>query len=415
MSNVVKSLSGLDPYKIRVDFPILKRKINGHNLVYLDNAATSQKPLQVIDSLENFYKNTNSNVHRGIHSLSHEATLQYEKAHKKVAELIGAERWQEIIFTRNATESLNLIVYSWGLNNLKQGDEVLISIMEHHSNIVPWQMIAKIKNIRLRYVDVNDQGFLDLDDFNAKLTEKTKVVSLIHASNVLGVINPLGEISRKVKESGALFIVDAAQSIPHLDINVNDLGCDFLVASGHKMLGPTGIGILYGRAELLEEMQPFLYGGDMISTVSMESSTWNELPWKFEAGTPNVADAVALVPAIDYLLDVGFSNISKHEEELLKYAIDLFSQHNWIKVYTPGYGNRVGVLSFNLDGVHPHDVAGIMDEQGIAVRSGHHCAQPLMKRLNINFALRASFYIYNTREEIDIMFKALERAHKLFN
>jgi len=415
MTEVVENIPGLDPYKIRKDFPILTRKINDNNLVYLDNAATTQKPFQVIDSIVNYYQNCNSNVHRGIHTLSYESTVQYEQAHNKVAELIGAANWREIIFTRNATESLNLIAYSWGLSNLEEGDEVLISIMEHHSNIVPWQMIAKVKNIKICFIDVNDEGFLDLDDLDKKLNEKTRVVSLIHASNVLGVVNPLHEISRKVKEYGALFIVDAAQSIPHMEIDVNKLGCDFLVASAHKMLGPTGIGILYGKSELLEQMEPFLYGGDMISTVSKQSSTWNEIPWKFEAGTPNIADAIAFIPAIDYLQNIGFNYITKHEEGLLKYAIDLLSQFNWIKLYTPRYGERVGVLSFNLQGVHPHDVAGILDEHGIAIRSGHHCAQPLMKRLDIDYALRASFYIYNTHKEIDQMVEALKHAHSLFN
>lgn len=415
MTEVVENITGLDPYKIRKDFPIFTRKINDNNLVYLDNAATTQKPFQVIDSIVNYYKNYNSNVHRGVHTLSYESTVQYEEAHKKVAELIGAANWREIIFTRNATESLNLIAYSWGLSNLEEGDEVLISIMEHHSNIVPWQMIAKVKNIKIRFIDVNDEGFLDLDDLDKKLNEKTRVVSLIHASNVLGVINPLREISRKAKEYGALFIVDAAQSIPHMEIDVNKLGCDFLVASAHKMLGPTGIGILYGKSELLEQMEPFLYGGDMISTVSKQSSTWNELPWKFEAGTPNIADAIAFIPAIDYLQQVGFGSIARHEGDLLNYSIELLSQYSWIKLYTPKHGDRVGVLSFNLRGVHPHDVAGILDEHGIAVRSGHHCTQPLMKRLEIDYALRASFYLYNTHNEIDLMVQALERAHSLFN
>jgi cysteine desulfurase / selenocysteine lyase len=415
MSNVLKNISGLDPYKIRNDFPILHRNINGKPLVYFDNAATTQKPKQVIECLKNYYQNTNSNIHRGVHTLSYESTVEYENAHKKVAELIGSGNWQEIIFTRNATESLNLIAYSWGLNNLDKGDEVLISIMEHHSNIVPWQMIARTKGINLRFIDVNDDGFLDLEDFYKKLNEKTKVVSLIHASNVLGVINPIDDISKKVKEYGALFIVDAAQSIPHLEIDVKKLGCDFLVASGHKMLGPTGIGFLYGRREILEDMQPFMYGGDMISTVSKESSTWNELPWKFEAGTPNIADAIALSCSIDYLREIGFFYISKHEQELLKYAIDILNDFQWIRQYTPTKGEKVGVLSFNLVGVHPHDAAGILDEDGIAVRSGHHCTQPLMKRLNIELALRASFYIYNTFEEIDKFVKSLVRAHKIFS
>lgn len=414
MTEVVEKISGLDPYKIRKDFPILSRKVKGNNLVYLDNAATTQKPVQVIERIENYYENFNSNVHRGVHTLSYESTVDYEKAHKKVAELIGADSWREIIFTRNATESLNLVAYSWGLNNLDEGDEVLISVMEHHSNIVPWQMVARVKGIKLRFIDVNDKGFLDLDDLDRKLNEKTKIVSLIHASNVLGVINPLHEISRKVKQYGALFIVDAAQSIPHMEINVNKLGCDFLVASAHKMLGPTGIGFLYGRREILEVMEPFIYGGDMISTVSEQSSTWNDLPWKFEAGTPNIADAIAYIPAIDYLQDIGFKHISKHEQELLQYAIDRLCQFSWVKLYTPQYGERVGVLSFNLRGVHPHDVAGVLDEHGIAVRSGHHCTQPLMKRLQIDNALRASFYIYNTHEEIDLMIEALKRTHSLF-
>lgn len=393
---------------------MLKRLVNGKRLVYLDNAATTQKPLSVIECIEDYYKLHNANIHRGVHTLSYESTVMYEEGHKKVAELIGAKDWREIIFTRNATESINLIAYGWGLHNLHEGDEVVITIMEHHSNIVPWQMLRDLKGITLKYIDVDDQGNLKLDDLPKLITDKTKLVSVIHASNVTGAINPVKEISREAKKAGALVLVDAAQSVPHIGLSVDDLGCDFLVASGHKMLGPTGIGFLYGRTDLLESMEPFMYGGDMIEKVTMEASTWNELPWKYEAGTPNIEGGIAIGAAVDYMNMLGLDNIYAHEEELTAYASERFSQIPWINTYESATGPRVGVISFNVEGVHPHDVAGTLDEEGIAVRSGHHCAQPLMKRLGMDYAARVSFYLYNTKEDVDLTVRALEKAKKIF-
>ena len=414
MEKVINKLPSFNAYEIRNDFPIFSRKVNGKPLIYLDNAATSQKPRRVIDGLKSYYENNNSNIHRGVHTLSYESTVMYEDAHKKVAGFIGASDWKEIVFTRNTTESLNLIAYSWGLHNLEKGDEVLISIMEHHSNIVPWQMLCQARGIVLKFIDVDDKGNLDLESFERLLTDKTRVVSIIHVSNVLGIVNPINYISKKAKERGAILIIDAAQSVPHINLNVKELDCDFLVASGHKMLGPTGIGFLYGKKALLESMEPFLFGGDMISTVTKEKSTWNELPWKYEAGTPNIAGGIGLGLAIDYLENIGLEQIEEHESELLDYTLNNLKELPWLEIYTPLEGQRVGVVSFNVKGVHPHDVAGVMDEDGIAVRSGHHCTQPLMNRLNIEYALRASFYLYNTKEEIAQFLISLKRAYKIF-
>lgn len=414
MEKVINKLPSFNAYEIRNDFPIFSRKVNGKPLIYLDNAATSQKPRRVINGLKSYYENNNSNIHRGVHTLSYESTVMYEDAHKKVAGFIGASDWKEIVFTRNATESLNLIAYCWGLHNLEKGDEVLISIMEHHSNIVPWQMLCQARGIVLKFIDVDEKGNLDLESFERLLTDKTRVVSIIHVSNVLGVVNPINYISKKARERGAILIIDAAQSVPHINLNVKELDCDFLVASGHKMLGPTGIGFLYGKKALLESMEPFLFGGDMISTVTKEKSTWNELPWKYEAGTPNIAGGIGLGLAIDYLENIGLEQIEEHESELLDYTLNNLKELPWLEIYTPLEGQRVGVVSFNVKGVHPHDVAGVMDEDGIAVRSGHHCTQPLMNRLNIEYALRASFYLYNTKEEIDKFLISLSRAYKIF-
>ncbi len=414
MSSIKKTKPEYNPYEIREDFPVLKRQVHGKSLVYLDNAATTQKPHSVIQGISSYYENYNSNIHRGVHTLSYESTLMYEEAHKKVALFVGADDWREIVFTRNATESLNLIAYAWGLNNLKKDDEIIISIMEHHSNIVPWQMLVNKLGIRLKFIDVDDRGHLDLDSFDKLLTDRTKVISIIHVSNVLGIINPLDYILAKAKDTGALFIVDAAQSVPHIKLDVKEIGCDFLVASGHKMLGPTGIGFLYGKKAILEDMEPFMFGGDMISTVTKEQSTWNELPWKYEAGTPDISGGIGLGYAVDYLNEVGLDNIDSHEQVLLNYTLSQLQELPWVEIYTPLSGNRVGVVSFNVDGVHPHDIAGVMDEDGIAVRSGHHCTQPLMHRLDIRNALRASFYLYNTTEEVDLFLKSLHRAYKIY-
>jgi cysteine desulfurase/selenocysteine lyase len=368
----------------------------------------------VVEAEKKFYEETNANIHRAVHTLSYESTVLYEEAHKKVAEFIGARSWQEVVFTRNATESINLVAYGWGLHNLKEGDEVLITIMEHHSDIVPWQMLRDLRGITLRFLDVDDEGRLKLDELPKLLSEKTRLIGIIHASNVLGVVNPIREVIEEAKKVGALVLVDAAQSVPHIPINVTELECDFLVASGHKMLGPTGIGFLYGRRELLEKMEPFLYGGDMIETVTVEKASWNELPWKYEAGTPNIAGGIGLGAAVDYLNRLGIERVTYHERELLSYTLEILSDFPWIELYGPKDGERVGVISFNIKGVHPHDVAGILDEEGIAVRSGHHCTQPLMRRLHIDNAVRASFYLYNTREEINKFIEVLREAKRLF-
>ncbi len=415
MERLIKENGTLDPEQLKKDYPVFERIVNGKPLIYLDNAATTQKPKTVIECIDNYYRKHNSNIHRGVHTLSYESTVMYEDAHKKVADFIGADKWGEIIFTRNATESLNLMAYGWGLHRLSEGDEVLITIMEHHSNIVPWQMLRDVRGIKINIIGVNENGDLELDQISKLITERTKLVSIIHASNVLGTINPVKEITRQAKEVGALVLIDAAQSVPHLPIDVKDIGCDFLVASGHKMLGPTGIGFLYGREQLLEEMEPFMYGGDMIEKVTMDCSTWNELPWKFEAGTPNIAGGIGLGAAVDYLYSIGLDKILEHEDQLLYYALEKMREFDWIKIY----GHRsdsesVGVISFNVEGVHPHDVAGMLDEQGIAVRSGHHCAQPLMSELSMDYTARISFYLYNTKEEIDLVIDTLGKVKKLF-
>ncbi len=339
--------------------------------------------------------------------------MLYNDAHKKIATFIGASNWHEIIFTRNATESINLVAYSWGLNNLNKDDEIIISIMEHHSNIVPWQMLKKIKGVKIKYLDVNENGALNIDEFPKLLTEKTKLVCVTHASNVLGTINPVKEITKEAKKAGATVIIDAAQSVPHIKLDVSDIGCDFLVGSGHKMLGPTGIGFLFGREDLLDKMPPFLYGGDMIKEVTKNESTWNELPWKFEAGTPHIAGGIGIGTAVDYLCDIGLENICNHENELLAYCLQKLNEYDRIKVYSHPETEKIGVVSFNVDGVHPHDVSWILDNEGIEVRSGNHCAQPLMRRLGIENAVRASFYIYNTKEEIDLFIDTLKKTEEL--
>lgn len=405
----------IDGNMIKKDFPIFERSIRGKPFIYFDNAATTQRPYQVIEKIKEFYRRHNANIHRAVHLLSYEATQMYEEAHKKTAAFIGAKSWREIIFTRNATEALNLIAYAWGLWNLKENDEILITLMEHHSNIVPWQMLKKLKNIKINYVNVKEDGRIDLEDYEKKLTEKVKVVSIIHASNVLGSINPIKEMLNLAKKISAIKIIDAAQSVPHIPINVQEIDCDFLVASGHKMLGPTGIGFLYGKKELLMEMQPFLYGGDMIEKVSTTEATWNELPWKYEAGTPNIAGGIGLSSAIEYLTNLNMNEVYSYEHYLTKYALEKLSTIPDIEIYGPLEAkDRLGVISFNIKNIHPHDVASILDSAGIAVRSGHHCAQPLMNHLNIENAIRVSLYIYNTIEEIDKLVEVLLKTHRLF-
>lgn len=399
----------------REDFPIFKRLVNGKPLIYFDNAATTQRPIQVIEAIRKFYETYNANVHRGVHTLSYEATVAYEEAHKKVARFINARSWREIIFVRNASEALNLVMYAYALNRLQPGDEIVTTVSEHHSNLVPWFYLRDRKGVVLKFADVHEDGRLNLDHLRSLITEKTKIVTVIHASNITGVINPVKEIGKWAHEVGALFVVDGAQSVPHIPVNVQEIDADFFAASGHKMLGPTGIGFLYGKQEILEEMEPFLYGGDMIFEVTLEGATWNELPWKFEAGTPNIAGGIGLGAAVDYLLNIGMENIYAHEQALTAYALERLSEIKGLTIYGPlDVRDRLGVISFNIEGVHPHDIAHIFDAHGIAIRSGHHCAQPLMRRLRIPGAARASFYLYNTREEIDRMVEAIAEVQKLF-
>ena len=404
----------LDVDKIREDFPILKREINGKRLIYFDNAATTQKPKQVIETVKNMYENTYANIHRSIHTLGEEATKLYEDAHRKVADLINAKSWREIIFVRNSTEAINLVMYSWGLNNLKEGDEIILTIMEHHSNIVPWQYLQR-KGVKLKYVDINEEGRLKLDEFEKLITDKTKLVAVTHVSNVLGVINPVKEIGKIAHEHGALFLVDGAQSVPRMKVDVRDIDADFLALSGHKMMGPTGIGALYGKMEILEEMEPFLRGGDMIKDVYLDRATWNELPWKFEAGTPNIVGGVGLTAAIDYMQRVGIDNIFKHEKKLTEYTLEKIGEVKEVRVFGPmDTKDRTGVISFEYRGLHPHDVSMFLDQlAAIAVRSGHHCAQPLMRRLGVNSTSRASYYLYNTFEEIDIFIDTLKKIKEM--
>lgn len=404
----------LNVEKIREDFPILKRKINNRQLIFLDSASTSQKPNQVIESIKNYYEMHNANPHRSIYQLCDEATQLYEDARKKVAKFINAKP-EEIVFVRNTNEAMNLIMHSFALPKLHNPSEIIVSIMEHHANIVPWQLVRKNNGTKLNFIDLNEDGTLNLEQLNNSINRNTKIVSLTHVSNVLGTVNPVKEISKIVHENGSLFIVDGAQSVPHMAIDVHDIGCDFLAFSGHKMLAPMNIGVLYGRKEVLEEMEPFMVGGDMIKEVTTEGVIWNDIPWKFEAGTPNVEGAVGLSAAIDYLEKIGMENVREHEKELTQYALEKLSEVEDVQIYGPTNPEvKGGVVAFNVKGVHSHDVAYILNDFGIAVRSGHHCAMPLMKRLGIQSCARASFYIYNTKEEIDALIEGLEKVKMVF-
>jgi cysteine desulfurase/selenocysteine lyase len=404
----------LDPEIIKRDFPIFKRRIYGKPLIYLDNAATTQKPRQVIEAIREFYENYNANVHRGVYRLSVEATEAYENARAKVARFINAKD-SEIIFTRNTTEALNLIAYSWGLCNLKRGDRILLTEMEHHSNIVPWQLIAKHTGAVIDYIPFNEEGLLVEEEVDKLLNLGPKIVSITHASNVLGTINNVKEIVEKAHKVGAITVVDAAQSVPHMPVHVKEIGCDFLAFSGHKALGPLGVGVLYGKRDLLEEMNPFLGGGDMISRVWLSGAEWNELPWKFEAGTSSVADAIGLGAAIDYLGSIGMDKVRAHEVKLTDYALRRLSEIPDIKIYGPrDLEKRGAVLSFNIAGIHPHDLASILDEEGIAIRAGHHCAQPLVTKLGVEATARASFYIYNSESDVDALVEGLYKARRIF-
>ncbi|MBI4376210.1 MAG: cysteine desulfurase [Elusimicrobia bacterium] len=405
----------MDLEGIRADFPILKRLVHGKPLIYLDNAATTQKPRSVIDALSRFYENHNANIHRGVHTLSDEATQLVEEARAKTAAFIGASKPQTIVFTRNATEAINLIAYAWGRKFLGPQDEVLLTEMEHHSNLVPWQMLSREKGVRLRFVPMTADGRLDVEAAGRIITPKTKLVAFTAASNVLGSLTPVEKITALARANGALSLVDASQWAPHRPMSVSAWNCDFLAFSSHKMLGPTGIGVLYGREELLDAMDPFMGGGDMISRVFLERFTPNVLPHKFEAGTPSIADAVSFGAALDYLTCVGLSRIAAHEESLTRRALELFKAEPGVQVYGPqDTSERGGVISFNIEGVHAHDVGTAFDLEGIAIRAGHHCCQPLMMRLKVPGTARASFYLYNTLEEVEALVAALRKTRDFF-
>jgi cysteine desulfurase / selenocysteine lyase len=405
----------LDTARIRQDFPILEERIHGKPLVYLDNAASTQKPLAVIEAIGAFYRHDNANVHRGIHELSNRATDAYDDARHAVAGFFGIPDPAELIWTRGTTEAINLVAYAWGLENLRAGDEILLTVLEHHSNLVPWQIVARRTGARLRFLDIDDQGRLELGPLDDLLTGRTRLVSLAHVSNALGTVNPVREIADRARAVGAVVVVDGAQSAPHLPVDVPSLGCDFYAFSGHKMCGPTGIGGLWGRREVLEAMPPFQGGGDMIDWVELESSTYAQLPSRFEAGTPNIAGAVGMAAAVRYLEGVGREAILAHERALLAYALERLGEIPDLVVLGPrDPAGRSGVLSFTLADVHPHDLATILDSEGVAIRAGHHCTQPLMKRLGVGSTARASFYLYNTPGEVDRLVDALHRARTLF-
>ncbi len=406
-----------DVEKISVDFPILNKEIFGKPLVYLDNAATSQKPRQVIDALVDYYENFNANVHRGVHTLSMEATDRYEEAREKVSSFINSESSDLVIWTRNASESLNLVAYSWGEKNVHEGDEILLTPMEHHSNLVPWQELARRKNAVIKFIPMFENGTLDMDRVKELITERTVLVSAVHMSNALGTINPIKELAEEAHKLGAKILVDGAQSVPHMPTDVQEMNCDFLVFSGHKMLGPTGIGALYVKEEILESMEPFLTGGEMVLEVSYEKASWADLPMKFEAGTPNIADSIALGSAVDYLNTLGMENVREHEKDLTAYALDRFRKADLegLDLFGPDDPNiRGGVFSFNTPDVHPHDLGTFLDRIGIAVRTGHHCAMPLVRSLGVAATSRASFYLYNTKKEVDILVDGVTEALRYF-
>lgn len=405
----------IDIQKIRADFPILAQEINEKPLAYLDNAATSQKPKQVIEALTHYYEFDNANVHRGVHTLAARATDAYESARGKVAKFIHAREVAEIIFTRGTTSAINLVVDSYAEANIEAGDEIVISYLEHHSNLIPWQQLAKRKGAVLKYIELEEDGTISVEQAKKTIGEKTKIVALAHVSNVLGTITPVKEIAAIAHQFGAVILVDGAQAVPHMEVDVVDLDADFYAFSGHKMMAPTGIGALYGKRELLDAMEPTEFGGEMIDFVELYDSTWKELPWKFEAGTPIIGGAIALGAAIDYLAEVGLENIQAHEQALASYAIEEMSKIEGITIYGPkDASKRCGLVTFNLEGAHPHDIATILDEDGVAIRAGHHCAQPLMKWLDVSSTARASFYIYNTKEEIDALIDGLKLTKEYF-
>jgi cysteine desulfurase/selenocysteine lyase len=403
-----------DSKEIAKDFPILSRIIDGKKLVYLDNAATSQKPRQVIEAITHYYEHYNANVHRGIHTMSEEATAAYEGVREKIAHFIGAKETCEIIYTRGTTEAINLVAATWGRQNVLPGDEILLTPMEHHSNLVPWQQLAAEREAKLVFLELTEDGEVSLESAKKLINAKTRLVAISQMSNVLGSIPPVREIADLAHAVGAVVLVDGAQGVPHLPTSVKDLGCDFLAFSFHKMLGPTGVGVLWGKKEILEKMPPYMFGGDMISSVARDKSRFNELPWKFEAGTPNIADVIASGAAIDYLNRLGMDQIRAHEIAITDYALKALSKQRGVHIYGPAEAEkRGGVIAFNVDGVHPHDLGQILSDQGIAIRAGHHCCQPLMKDLKVMGTARASFYIYNTTAEVDMLVAALAEADKV--
>ncbi|MGJ0706135.1 cysteine desulfurase [Enterococcus avium] len=400
---------------IRKDFPILFQEVNDEPLVYLDNAATTQKPTQVLDVLRHYYEHDNANVHRGVHTLAERATADYENSREKVRAFINAKETAEVLFTRGTTTGLNWLARSYGDAFIKEGDEIVISYMEHHSNIIPWQQLVERTGAVLRYLPLTDQGFIDMTAAKDIINEKTAIVSLAYVSNVLGVINPIKELAEMAHANNAVMIVDGAQAAPHMAVDVQALDADFFTFSGHKMCGPTGIGVLYGKRQWLEQMEPVEFGGEMIDFVNLFDSTWKELPWKFEAGTPNIAGAIALGAAVDYLNEIGMENIHRYEQELVEYVLPKLHEIDGITTYGPqDPKHHTGVIAFNLDGIHPHDVATALDMEGIAVRAGHHCAQPLMNYLNLPATARASFYFYNTKEDADRLIEAIQATKEFF-
>lgn len=401
--------------QIRKDFPILNQKVNDEPLVYLDNAATSQKPNQVIDEIVRYYQNDNANTRRGVHTLGERATEEFEAARQKVQQFINAKESREIIFTKGATDSLNLVASTYGEDNIEAGDEIVISVMEHHSNLIPWQQLANRKKAVLKYIGLTADGQLDMADARKQITDKTKIVSIVHASNVLGVTNDIKQLAKIAHAHNAIMVADGAQAVPHMSVDVQDLDVDFYAFSGHKMLAPMGIGVLYGKADLLKAMSPYQYGGEMIDFVEKYQSTWTDIPWKFEAGTQNVSGAVGLSKAIDYLSGIGMENVENYEKELVSYVLPKLLEIDGLTVYGPqDADHHSGVISFNLKGLHPHDVATALDMDGVAIRAGHHCAQPLMKYLNLVATARASFYIYNNKQDADELIQAICDTKEFF-
>lgn len=404
----------IDVNKVKKDFPILEREIDGNQLVYLDNAATSQKPKQVVEAISDYYFKHNSNVHRGIHTLSEEATKLYEDSRIKIAKFIGADHPLEVVFTSGTTESLNMVAHGWALGNLKKGDVILVTDAEHHSNLLPWQEVAKRTGAAIEVIEVSEEGMLSLDSVKEKLNKKVKLIAIAHSSNVLGTIFPIKDICKLARKVGAKIVVDGAQAVPHFQVNVQSLGCDFYAFSAHKMLGPMGIGVLWSKKELLDEMNPYKFGGGMISEVYLDRASWADVPEKFEAGTPNVAGAVGLASAVGYLEEIGMENVRKHEIEIVGYVLRELFKEKGVVVYGPKSAeSKTGIISFSIDGIHPHDLASVLDSHGIAVRSGQHCAMPLHEKLGVASTTRASFYLYNSREDVDKLIDGISKAREI--